>query len=307
VKKGSIIAFLILVSGFAAVFGLSRFLDANRINLPPSYSDSDLDLQGKKLNGFALGAEGLLADWYWMRSLQYLGGKVADRGMGSMNLEDMTSLNPRLLYPLLDNATSLDPKLMAAYSFGAVVLPAIDSEQAIALTEKGIRDNPNQWRLLQYLGYIHWRLKNYDQAADAYERGSRIPGAPPFFRLMAAKMRSDGGSRDAAKIIYRQALEQSEDRQSRAAAELKLKQLDALDELDVINKVLAEPETRAGRCASSWNEVLPALLAASSSAKIELRVDRAGNLVDPAGVPYRLDREKCRADVDHTTSPIPPM
>lgn len=306
-KKESIISALILAIGLAAVFGLSRYLDASRISLPDSYSDSDLDLQAKKLNGFALGAEGLLADWYWMRSLQYLGGKVSSRGMESVNLEDMTSLNPRLLYPLLDNATTLDPKLMAAYSFGAVVLPAIDPDQAIVLTEKGIKDNPDQWRLLQYLGYIHWRMKNYELAADAYERGSRISGAPPFFKLMAAKMRSDGGSRDTARVIYQQAIDQAIDRQSKTTAELKLKQLDALDELDVINKVLANHQTRTGRCVSNWNDIFPALLAASSNSKIELRADRARNPVDPAGVPYRLDRDKCRADVDFAASPIPPM
>src|SRR5574338_644314 len=72
------------------------------------------------------------------------------------------------------------------------------------------------------------------------DRGSRIPGAPPFFKLMAAKMRSDGGSRDTARIIYKQALDQAPDRQSRATAELKLQQLDALDELELINKVLAD-------------------------------------------------------------------
>ena len=300
-----LIAALVIVTGFGAVFFLSRYIEDNRINLPEAYSDSDLDLQGRRLKGFALGGEGLLADWYWMRSLQYMGGKISSRGLENLNLEDMTALNPRLLYPMLDNATTLDPKLMAAYSYGATVLPAIDANQAIALTEKGISDNPDQWRLLQYLGYIHWRLKDYERAAQAYERGTRIPGAPKFFKLMVAKMRSESGSRDTAREIYKQAVAEAVDGRSKNSAQLRLYQLDAFDELDVINKVLTDQRARTGRCVSGWPEALPALEAASSSAGVDLRVDPARNIVDPSGVPYRLNNQKCQAELDWPKSKIP--
>ncbi len=299
------IAALIILTGFGAVFFLSRYIEANRISLPETYADSDLDLQGRRLKGFALGAEGLLADWYWMRSLQYMGGKISTRGLENLNLDDMTELNPRLLYPMLDNATTLDPKLMAAYSYGATILPAIDANLAIALTEKGISDNPDQWRLLQYLGYIHWRLKDYEKAAEAYDRGTRIPGAPVFFKLMAAKMRTDSGSRDTAREIYKQAMAEAEDRQTKTSAQLRLFQLDALDEMDVINKVLADHSSRTGRCVNGWPEALSALQAAPKPPGRDLRFDPSRNLVDPSGVPYRLNREKCQAEIDWPKSKIP--
>jgi tetratricopeptide (TPR) repeat protein len=306
VNRQGITAFLIVVVGFGAVFFLSRYIETNRVRLAESYADSDLDLQGKKLKGFALGAEGLLADWYWMRSLQYMGSKITSRGLENLNLEDMTVLNPRLLYPMLDNATTLDPKLMAAYSYGATILPAIDPQQAIALTEKGIRDNPEQWRLLQYLGYIHWRLKDYDKAADAYSRGAQIPGAPGFFNLMAGKMKTESGVRDTARAIYRQSYNEAPDRQTKRSAELRLQQLDALDELDVVNKVLSDNRDRTGRCVASWSEAVPALQSAIRNTQLDLRVDANRNVVDPSGVPYRLNREKCTGEIDWPTSKIPP-
>lgn len=299
------IAVLIIAVGFGGIFVLSRYLDSNRINLPGSYADSDLDLHGHKLKGFALGAEGLLADWYWMRSLQYIGGKITSKGLENLDLEDMTSMNPRLLYPLLDNATTLDSKLIGAYSYGATVLPAIDANQAIALTEKGIRDNPDQWRLLQYLGYIHWRLKDYEKAAKAYDRGAQIPGAPPFFKLMAGKVRSESGSRDTAREIYRQAMAEAADQQTKTSAELRLQQLDALDELEVVNKVLADHRGRTGRCINGWAEALPALQAAANKLNRDLRVDESRNLVDPSGVVYRINRQECQAEIDWPRSRIP--
>ena len=121
--------------GFVLIVLLSNFVEAKRIDLPESYMDSDLSLQGKRLKGWALGAESLLADWYWMNSLQYVGTKRVNSS-SDVNIDDLRPLNPRLLYPLLDNATDLDPHFIAVYSYGASVLPAIDPQQAIALTEK---------------------------------------------------------------------------------------------------------------------------------------------------------------------------
>jgi tetratricopeptide (TPR) repeat protein len=234
-KKDAIIASIVIVCGFAGVFLLSSYLETNRISVPESYADEDLSLQGKKLKGYALGAEGLVADWYWMRALQYVGDKVVKKGIESLNIDDMTELNPRLLYPMLDNATDLDPKLMAAFSYGATILPAIDPQQAIKLTEKGIAANPNEWRLLQYLGYIYWKLKDYEKAGEVYDRGAAIPGAPPFFRMMAARIRTESGSRDLAREIYKQSIAEAPDEQTKTVSEIRLMELDSMDERDAID------------------------------------------------------------------------
>ena len=52
----------IIVAGIALVVALSISLDKMRPALPAEYADSDLALQGKKLRGYALGSEGLIAD-----------------------------------------------------------------------------------------------------------------------------------------------------------------------------------------------------------------------------------------------------
>jgi tetratricopeptide (TPR) repeat protein len=303
--RNTVLAAGVILIGFAAIIALTLYLEASRPPLPAGHEDEDSALEGSRLKGFTFGSEGLLADWYWMNSLQYIGKKISAVGLSNLNLDDMRSLNPRLLYPYLNNAADLDPRFMAPYSYGATVLPAIDAGQAIALTEKGIAHNPQEWRLHQYLGYIYWKLKDYEKAADAYDRGARIPGAPPFFKLMAAKMRSDSGSRDTAREIYKQALAEAGDRQTKYSAELRLYQLDALDQLDVINKVLADHRARTGGCISRWAEALPALRSASNAAGIDLRVDQSQNLVDPSGVPYRLNPEKCAGEIDWPTSKIP--
>ena len=283
---------------------ISDQANRSRVGLAESYEDSDLELNGKKLKGFALGAEGLLADWYWIRSLQYLGNKVLKNEDKDLNLEDLRPLNPRLLYPLLDNATDLDPKFISAYSFGAIVLPAIDRQTAIDLTEKGIAKNPDEWRLYHYLGYIHWRQKEYESAARAYEQGSAIAGAPPFMRQMTALMKSKGGSRETARAIYSQIFTEATDQQSRSAAEFRLMELDSLDERDAIRAALHAQKERTGKCPSRFSEILPALRTVRLPSGKDFRIDGSGDLVDPGDTPYLLDAEKCDVLIDRRRSKL---
>ncbi len=298
------IAAAVIVCGFAAVFVLSNHLEQIKPALPENYADQDLALQGTKLKGFSFGAEGLLADWYWMQSLQYLGNKIVN-SKEDLNLENLSNLNPRLLYPYLDNATDLDPRFMAAYQYGAIVLPAIDAAKAVKFIEKGISDNPREWQLYHQLGYIYWRQKNYEKAAETYAKGAKIENAAPFMKMMAAKMKSEGGSRDTAREIYRQMFENSEDKQVKENAELRLLELDSLDERDAIRAALLKFKEKNNRCANSPAEILPLLISVKLPNGKDFRIDKSNNIVDPSGAPYLLDKEKCDVILDREKTKIP--
>lgn len=300
-------AFALIILCFGAVYALSNYLESNRVDLPEEYSDSDLAFQGKRLKGFALGAEGLLADWYWISALQYLGDKIGKSESDFIDVEDLRSLNPRLLYPYLDNATDLDPKFMAAYSYGAIVLPAVDPEQAIKLTEKGIANNPDQWRLYHYLGYIHWRLKNHEKAAEAYEKGSQIADSGQFMKMMTAAMRNQAGSRETARAMYRQMFDEAADPQTRGSAQIRLMELDSFDERDAIRSALQRSKESTGRCPQTFSEILPLLRNVKLPGGQAFRIDGANNIVDPTGAPYFLDRDACDAKLNPERTKLPRM
>src|ERR1051325_10479744 len=61
----------------------------------------------KVLKRLSLGYDGLLADIYWTRAVQYFGGHHASDG------------EYQLLAPLLTITTTLDPKMLPAYEFGS--------------------------------------------------------------------------------------------------------------------------------------------------------------------------------------------
>lgn len=287
----------ILIAGVVLVPILSTYTQAIRPALPEGFEDSDLAVQGKKLKGFALGSEGMIADWYWILSLQYIGDKFVAQGDSEINLDDLRALNPRLLYPYLDNATDLDPKFLAAYSYGAIVLPAISRQDAIALTEKGIANNPGSWRLYQYLGYIYWRDKNFQKAAEVYIAGSKIAGAPAFMLQMGAAMMSQGGSRGIARQMYTQMLEAAEDEQSKRNAELRLFELDATDELEAVNKILADRRSVTGVCPAKLADIYPQLSSVTLPNGGDFEIDKDNALVDPTKVPYNFDQAKCSASL----------
>jgi tetratricopeptide (TPR) repeat protein len=290
---------LILVA-YLAVYLLSSYIEHVRIQQAPNDEDEMIILDGSKLKGFCLGLNGLFADYYWMQSLQYLGRKIMAYEK-DIQIDDLTVLNPKFLYPLLNNSTELDPNFKEVYFFGAVVLPAIDPNDAIKLLEKGIRYNSQDWRFYHYLGFIYWKLGDYEKAASIYEEGSRIPDAPAFMKILVARLRSEGGSRETARAIYQELYEQATSEDVKKTALIRILELDSFDQQDAIRRSLAKFQAMNGRCALEWREILPIL----SKEKVNIKTDAAGRLYDPTGAPYILDVVNCDVKIDPEKTKLP--
>ena len=224
----------------------------------------------RALKRMSLGYDGLLADIYWTRAVQYFG--TAHHSTGHYEL----------LYPLLNIATVLDPHLVPAYEFGAnFVGPkppngAGQPEKAIALTEFGIRNNLNEWRLYYNLGFIHYtEMKNYSAAADAFARGSKVPGAHPFLRILAAQMAQHAGESDTARMLWTTTYQASQDPSIRANAVAHLRALRVDDEVTKLESTISLYRQKTGRSPSNFAELARAGLI-------------GGVPVDPLGRPYNL-------------------
>src|SRR6185436_20844656 len=116
---------LVVVVGLAGAALMVRSIDALRPPVDPNAIDESLYLNEKTARRISLGFNGLAADWYWMRSLQYVGHKIIDVP-DNIPIDNLAQLNLKLLAPLLDTATTLDPQFMEPYQYAAVVLPDID-------------------------------------------------------------------------------------------------------------------------------------------------------------------------------------
>jgi len=282
---------LTVLIGLLGVYSLSRWIDAHRPPANQSIEEEELYLNAATAKRLSLGFNGLAADWYWMRSLQYVGGKIM-RLPEDVPLDHLGQLNLKLLAPLLDAATTLDPQFMEPYQYAAVVLPDIDVGEAIRIIKKGIAANPSQWRLYHHLGFIYWRQQDFKSAGEAYEQGAKLPGALPWMKAMRARMASDGGSRNTAREVYRRLYEEASDSQVKDMARKHLLLLDSLDMQNALRKLMTAYKSKMGRCPGSWRE-MGTLLSA-----FKIQVDSSGAPLDPAGTPYLLVRDKCDVNVD---------
>lgn len=291
--RQTILLSFLIVFGLGGAAGLNRWLEINRPHADPAMEEERLYVTGAAARRMSLGFNGLIADWYWMRSLQYVGRKVMAEE-DKVQLSSLAALNLKLLYPLLDTATTLDPQFIPVYEYGGVVLPEINADDAIKLLRKGIENNPAEWRLYYHLGYIYWQRKDYNAASEAYAEGAKLPGALEWMKQMSARMKAEGGDYAYARDMYSHMYDETTDPKIKRMLELRLAQTMWLEERDKIRRVLE----LYGRCPSSWREIAPAL------AKAGIEVDASGAPLDPTGVPCVLVKERCDVQLD-ASSEIP--
>ena len=267
-----VVVLLIVLMG--AAVGLQAIHDRGG-GAPASTSASLLYVRSPEvMKRFALSYESLLADIYWVRAVQYY---------GSMKLSSDPDKQYDLLYPLLDLTTSLDARFSVAYYFGSIFLAEPPPggpgrpDLAIALLEKGLRAQPQKWELAQAIGFVHyWSRQDYEAAAGWFARAAEFPNAPTWMASLAAVTLAEGGRLESSRLIWQRIAQDSEDEWFRAEAGRRLRQLDAMDQLDALQQAVSAFEQRAGRPASGWDDLRAAGYL-------------TGTPADPAGTPYRLE------------------
>lgn len=227
----------------------------------------------KVMEKAALSYDVLLADVYWVRALQHFGGERLGQGEKRYHL----------LYPLLDLTTTLDPRFIVAYRFGAIFLTephpggAGRPDLAIELLKKGVKATPAKWDYYHDIGFVYyWNLHDYKNAAEWFKRGGELPGAPWWMKTYAAIMLTRGGDRQASRFMWQQLGQSADNDWLRQTAQLRLMQLDALDQIDLLERVAETFRRRTGRLPASWEQLTGAGLL-------------PGIPVDPMGTPYVLD------------------
>jgi hypothetical protein len=207
---------------------------------------------GEKIRRLAPGFENLMADVYWLRTVQYFG---AERAFSTEKRYD-------LLPPLIDITTALDPRLEIAYRYGATFLAepwpmgADRPQDAIELLRRGLTRNPGNWRLAQDLGLFYFFfLHDSARASQVLLEAADIPGAPSFLKALAAQVLIKGGERQSSKALWQQIYEQSEPGPLKDNAGFHVRQLQSLDALDALNAATADFARRVGRPPASLDEL----------------------------------------------------
>jgi hypothetical protein len=265
---------VLMALGMAGLWKLQARIDAERESL--HLESEDLMLRsGSMVKRMSLEYAPLMAAIYWTRAVQYFGEKHYEhnRDLG-------------LLWPLLDITTTLDPQLLPAYRFGATFLSdapprgAGQPDLAVQLLDRGIKANPDNWRLYQDLGNVlYFDKKDYPGASQAFATGSRLPGAYIWMKTMAAKIATEGESLDTSYFLWQQVLDAAKDTQTKENAESHLRTLKAQIDCREIDRISDEYARQTGKRAADMSELVRAGLL-------------GGVPMDPAGYPYVIGEDR---------------
>ena len=224
---------------------------------------------GTMLKRLSLGYDSLLADIYWTRAIQYFGERTRRPGA-----------NFDLLAPLLDITTTLDPKLIVAYRFGAIFLSEPEPagagrpDAAVGLVKNGIAANPDEWRLYQDLGFLYSiHLKDYQKASQAYLEGSKNPQAQIWMKVMAARVAESGDAIETSKLIWEEVYASTQDALIHRSALGHIQALDAEADLRRLNESSETFRIKFGKYPLTIRQLQDAGLVGE-------------RLQDPAGYPY---------------------
>jgi tetratricopeptide (TPR) repeat protein len=225
----------------------------------------------KALKRMSLGYDGLVADIYWTRAVQYFGGH-----------HHGGAKNYTLLSPLLRITAELDPHLIVVYQYGGNFLAPTPPngagmpQAAIDLVEYGIQHNPDDWHLYYQLGFIYYmELNDYGHAAEAFARGANVPGSHPWLKLLAAQMAERSHNIQTARMMWATTLETTTDKAIKYNAASHLRALQVDEDVTGLEAAVVRYQQATGHLPRTFADMVSAGM---------LR----GTPVDPLGNPYKL-------------------
>ncbi len=244
---------LVVPLGFASIWRLQHRIDTQRELLSEEHDDVLLR-SARLVKAMSLEYAPLLADIYWTRAVQYYGNKHV---RGQANLE--------LLWPLLDITTTLDSNLLISYRFGAMFLSqaapsgAGRPDLAVQLIQRGIRENPEYWRLYEDLGFVYYfDLKDYQRAADAFLEGSKRPNAQLWMKVMAARVAGEGESYETSMFLWKDIYDSTADPSIKENAQMHLRLLKVKEDCKQLDALADEYAGRYGRRPARMSELVQA-------------------------------------------------
>jgi len=290
------VKWLVLAGCFTAVLLVKPVQDMIEAHIGNPSVEPDIlyFVSPSAIKKMALGYESILADIYWMRTIQYYGRRTE---------ADRRAVRFKNLGLLLDITTTLDPRMLDVYRAGSYFLGepepvgAGQPREAIKLLDKGMRVHPEVWHLPYDKGFAYFiYLRDYKKAGEVWLETSRMPGAPEWMEALAAKAMLQGGAMETAKGLWERQKAESDREDVRQNAFNRLRSIRVDEDIWTLSFCVQKYVEREDRLPASLEELV-----------------RAGLIpfvpVDPSGVPYLYDsqsgeiRPSARSEVQRFESP----
>lgn len=222
---------------------------------------------GQAVRTTSFGQRLLLADFFWLKTVMYMGesAMVPERGW-------------RALHALGDIVTDLDPRFGYAYQVVGSNLSGLagDVERSNRILEKGMRNVPDRWALPFLYAFNKFFYEDDYTTAAQYARRAAEVGARPHLALLAANLALVANSPEqyASAIEFLEvSLQQAANPELRELLERRLVKVRTYRELARCEQAVAAFRTLFGRPPSSldevvWQRLLPAVPADPSGGRL---------------------------------------
>ncbi|MFP3982354.1 MAG: tetratricopeptide repeat protein [Desulfurivibrionaceae bacterium] len=172
--------------------------------------------------------KGLVADFLFLKTIFFVGEKIGEKKKASPE-------EWQLIHDMIDRITDLDPTFWDPYLFGEMMLPwdAGMIEEANELLLKAVRNRPDDYRPLYFLGFNHFFFqKDYNEAGRYLRRASRKPGAPYYLTGLAARFSHYGKDTRAGISFLKKVLRQSDSPKIKAYLTQRIETLKIIADLE---------------------------------------------------------------------------
>lgn len=191
----------------------------------------------------SLGFEQVVADWYWVRALQYF-------------TDPLQAFNRyKNLSDILDVVVGVDPDFQYAYKFAGLAIPFdtgrlrwANTEPAIDLLQRGVQRFPGNWELQFNLGFslLNFR-KDTPGAAEHFAAAAAIPGSPPYLKVFAARLFAASGDTDRALVFAETMLRNTTDPTERKQIEKRIQAIGLESQLRALEDAAQRFHEEQGR------------------------------------------------------------
>jgi hypothetical protein len=187
------------------------------------------------------------ADAIWLRAVQYYGHHL------------MTDRKYEWLGHVFKILTTLDPRFIGAYHFGAITLAwdAREPAQALDLLDAGMAANPMNWQLPFDAAFINYALlRDYEQAGRLFKIASKLPNAWQLTARWAAFSTGKAGDFETARQMWLDMYDNTGNKRLKELAVRQLKLLKLEELTQRLQQAVVRFREREGRLPGGLGELV---------------------------------------------------
>jgi hypothetical protein len=193
---------------------------------------------GDYLKMAVLGYRQVAADLIWLEVLQHFGVREQD------------TEGYLWAYHAVDVLTDLDPHFIFSYQAAGTVLAiwAKRAQESVAILEKGMRHNPQEWILPFLLGYdYYFELHDPETAGRYFRLAAMLPGSPNYLADLATKMSVESGNPEVALEFLQRLYDKAEAERTREGLAQRMKEVIAERNIRVLEDVVRQYHQHFGK------------------------------------------------------------